>query len=92
MSFPKTSSGAGLNSFGLNAPQIGISRVRHRRCFNLSRHAVLFADKSLKGTKPAELPIERASKFQFVLNLKTAQALGLTVPEKLLALADETIE
>jgi hypothetical protein len=79
MSFPKTSSGAGLNSFGLNAPQIGISRVRHRRCFNLSRHAVLFADKSLKGTKPAELPIERASKFQFVLNLKTAKALAVEV-------------
>jgi hypothetical protein len=91
MSFPKTSSGADLNSFGLNAPQIDISRVRHR-VGSIYRHAVFFADEILKGTKPAELPIERASKFQFVLHLETAKALALEVPAATLLRADEVIE
>ena len=56
------------------------------------RHTAVFVDKILKGANPADLPIEQASKFQFVLNLKTAKALGLDVPTATLLRADEVIE
>jgi len=69
----------GLMSYGPNFP-------------DLFRRAADLVDKILHGTKPNDIPVERPTKFEFVLNLTTAKALGLAIPDKLLALANDVIE
>ncbi|HKQ64754.1 MAG TPA: ABC transporter substrate-binding protein, partial [Methylomirabilota bacterium] len=79
--------------YGLREAVVAGGLISYGASFkDLFRRAATYVDKILRGTPPSELPVEQASKFELVINLKTAKALGLTIPPALLARADEIVQ